>query len=138
MSTGTIWTNLPSVMLWAAMSALPLAAFGVWMAMLGRTLWSPGARLRTTLLWSHGILLVLGALAVYVGIHSVKAAELSSARGGGLLGPIAYIPLLFGLPVVVLAVCTLAVALLVLPQYRTGGVLPDDSSPPITTLSNKK
>ena len=107
LSTGTIWTNLPYALLLVATHALPPAALGVWMGLLGRRLWSPGAQLRTTLIWTHGILLVIGSLAVYVGIHSVEAAELSSSRGGGLLSPLAWIPLVFGLPIVVLAAFSL-------------------------------
>jgi hypothetical protein len=87
----------------------------------GRRLWSPGPRLRTTLLWTHGILLVFGSLAVYVGIHSVEAAEISISRGGGLLSPLAWIPLLFGLPTVVLAAFSLLAAMLALPADRAGG-----------------
>jgi hypothetical protein len=122
MSTGTIWTNLPNALLFAAMYAFPPAALGAWVGILGLRLWSPGARLRTTLLWTHGILLVLGSLAVYVGIHSVEAAEISSARGGGLLSPLAWIPLLFGLPIVVLAALSLPAAMLALPADRTAGL----------------
>jgi len=60
-------------------------------------------------------------MAVAVGIHSVEAAELSSARGGGLLSPLAYVPLLFGAPVVVLASLSLVVAIVALPISRSGG-----------------
>ena len=121
MSTGTIWTNLPHTLRWAAMHALPPAALGAWIGIVGRRLWSPGPRLRTTLLWTHGILLVFGSLAVYVGIHSVEAAEISISRGGGLLSPLAWIPLLFGLPTVVLAAFSLLAAMLALPADRAGG-----------------
>ena len=138
MSTGTLWTNLPNTMLAAALNALPPGALGVWMGILGRRLWSPGARLRAMLLWTHGVLLALGSLAVFAGIHAVKAADRSSAHGGGLLSPIAYVPLLFGVPVVVLALCSLAVAFVALPRYRPGGILPEDASPPSDVMSGKK
>jgi hypothetical protein len=137
MSTGTIWTNLPAVLLLVLMKAMPLAAFGVWMLILGRRIWLPGERLRTTLLWSHGILFALGALAVYSGIHSVEAMERSTARGGGLLGPLAYVPLLFGIPVVALAFCSLVMALLVLPRYQLRNVPPEDGSPMPPVWSGK-
>ena len=103
----------------------------------GVELWSPRERLRTTLLWTHGILFALGALAVYSGIHSVEAMERSTARGGGLLGPLAYVPLLFGIPLVVLAFLSLFVALLVLPRYQPGHVLPGDVSRELPALSGK-
>jgi hypothetical protein len=118
-STGTIWTKLPGALLFAAVYALPPAALGVWMGILGRRLWSPGALLHTTLFWTHGILLMLGSLAVYIGIHSAEAALISISRGGGLLSPLAWIPLYFGVPVVVLAAFSLPVALLALPVDRT-------------------
>ncbi len=128
MSTGTIWTNIPAALSFGAMHASLPAVLGAWMFILGRRLWSPGERLLTTLLWTHGVLFVLGALAVYMGIHSVEAMELSTARGGGLLGPLAYFPLLFGIPLVVLAFFSLFVALLVFPRYSPGQVLPSDVS----------
>ena len=118
MSTGTIWSNLSGSFIIALMHALFPAVLGVWMSILGRRLWSPASGLRTTLLWTHGILLVLGSLAVAVGIYSVGAAEFSSARGGGLLSPLAYVPLLFGVPIVVLAICSIAIALTVVPSTR--------------------
>ena len=83
------------------------------------------------------MLLVLGSLAVVIGIYSVEAAEISSARGGGLLSPYAYLPLLFGVPVLVLAVCSLVVALVGLHPYRPEGVLPEDASPPVLTWGGK-
>jgi len=111
MSTGIIWSNLLGSFIMALMHALSPAVLGVWMSILGRRLWLPTSGLRTTLLWTHGILLVLGSLAVAVGIYSVRAAEFSSARGGGLLSPLAYVPLLFGVPVMVLAICSISIAL---------------------------
>ena len=138
MSTGTLWTNLPGSVVMALMHALSPAVLGVWMSILGRRLWSPASGLRTTLLWTHGILLVLGSLAVAVGIHAVEATELSTARGGGLLSPIAYFPLLFGVPVVILASFSLVVALVALPRYRSRGHLLEDSPPLSPVVSRKK
>jgi hypothetical protein len=66
-------------------------------------------------------LLVVGSLAVYIGIRSVEAAEISTSWGGGLLSLLAWIPLLFGLPVVVLAAFSLCVGLLAFPASRAGG-----------------
>jgi hypothetical protein len=138
MSTGTIWTNLPASLVIVATYALPPAVLGVWMFILGRRLWSPGEQLRTTLLWTHGVLFALGALAVYIGIHSVEAMERSAARGGGLLGPLAYVPLLFGIPVVALAFLSLVAVLLVVPRYHPGQVLPGNVSPQPPAMSGKK
>lgn len=118
MSGGSGWSNLSAVLFMAAASALAPAAFGTWMCLLGRKLWSARAPLRRTLLWTHGFLLVVGVLAVLAGLQSIEAAEQSSARGGGLLGPLAYVPLLFGAPMTVLALWSLAVALVGLPGQR--------------------
>ena len=136
-STGSNWSRLPVALEMATMHALPLAVLGVWMSILGRRLWMPGPQLRTTLLWTHGILLVLGSLVVVIGVYSVEAAEISSARGGGLLSPYAYLPLLFGVPVLVLAICSLVVALVGLHPYRPGSVLPEDAYPPVLTWGGK-
>jgi hypothetical protein len=102
--------DLPAVLMVAAMNALPLAALGAWMLILGRGLWSGRRDLRAPLLWTHGVLAALGALSVAVGVYALGAAERSSARGGGLLAPIAILPLLFGVPVVLLALSTIIVA----------------------------
>ena len=137
MSSGTIWTNLPAALGMGATYASVPAVLGGWLFILGLRLWSPREHLRTTLLWTHGILFALGALAVYSGIHSVEAMERSTARGGGLLGPLAYVPLLFGIPLVILAFLSLFVALLVLPRYQPGHVLPGDVSRELPALSSK-
>jgi len=115
MSSGTVWINTVAALLVASTTALPVAALGVWMLVLGRGLWSAPEKQRIALLWTHGVLLALGSLAVAVGILGVRAAERSSARGGGLLGPVAVIPLMFGTPVVLLAVISIVVALRMTP-----------------------
>lgn len=138
MSTGTIWTNLPLVMMGTMMYALLPASLGIWMGILGRGLWSPGTRLRTRLLWTHGVLLLCGSLAVVGGIQAVEAANLSSARGGGLLSPYAWVPVLFGVPVVVLASCTLSIALAAFPEHRSRGAWPAGASASSTSASATK
>ena len=128
MSTGTLWTNLPICLAWGAWHSLPWLMLGVWMINLGGCLWSRGPRLRPLLLWSHAILLAVGVFNIWIGIHAVQAAEISTARGGGLLSPLAWIPFLFGLPVTVLAAFSLPAALLTLPVIRPGGAQPEDIS----------
>ena len=50
----------------------------------------------------------------------MRAAERSAAKGGGLLSPIAALPLLFGIPVLVLSLCSIVVALK-MPAPTPGG-----------------
>jgi len=69
---------------------------------------------------THGILLLVGFLSVITGIQSMRAAEISTAHGGGLLSPLAVVPLLLGVPVVLLAICSIAVGLLAIPRYQLG------------------
>jgi hypothetical protein len=137
MSTGTLWTNLPMSLASGVWRALPWALLGVWMSVLGRRRWWPDAGLRSVLLLTYAILLVVGALAIAAGIHAVNAAEISTSRGGGLLSPLAWIPLLFGLPVVVLAAFSLPVPLLALPASRSDGQHPADT-PYLTGVPGRK
>lgn len=120
LATGSPWTRLLSAVWLALTYALPLAALGAWLVILGRGLWSPRPGLRAALLWTHGALLAPGALALVIGLYAVGMAERSQARGGGLLSPVAYLPLLFGAPVVILALCSIAVALTVIPRLEAG------------------
>ena len=66
LSSGTVWTNLPGVLLLAATYALPLGSLGFWMLVLGRKTWTARQHLRRALLITHGLLLMPGALAVMV------------------------------------------------------------------------
>jgi hypothetical protein len=118
LSSGTVWTNLPGVLLVAASYALPPGSLGFWMLVLGRWTWTARQRLRLALLITHGPLLMLGTLAVVVGVHAMHAAERSTASGGGIMSPLAALPLLFGIPVLVLALCAIAVALVMPPSTQ--------------------
>jgi len=118
MSTGTIWTNLPNAMVLAVTHAGPLGMLGMWIMILGYRTWTGHAGLRTDLLWTHGILLMPGILAVLVGIYALRAAARSSAQGGGLLGPIGGFPLAIGAGVVILALGSIALALTMIPKQE--------------------
>jgi len=78
-----------------------LGGVGVWMMIVGRWIWSGHDRSRSVLLVTHGLLLVVGSVAVGIGVWATQAAEHSGANGGGLLGPVAVIPLLIAGPVLV-------------------------------------
>ena len=115
MSTGSVYTNVPAVMLVAASAAGPPAALGVWMLVLGRMAWIRARSVRSALLWTHGVLLLVGLVVCAAGFVALKAAALSAERGGGILGSIAALPLLVGVPMVLLALCSIAVAVGVRP-----------------------
>ena len=83
---------------------------GVWMMVLGFRLWHPSPRLAMQLCWTHRICLFFGGLFCIYGVFALKAAERSTAAGGGLLSPVAFIPLIFGGPLVALAVASLVSA----------------------------
>lgn len=116
LSSGTVWTNLPGVLLMASVYALPFGLPGLWMIVLGRWVWTLRPRLRLALLVTHVIMLLFGVLAVVTGVHAIRAAERSTASGGGIMSPIAALPVVLGVPVVVLALCSIVVALTVAPS----------------------
>ena len=116
LSSGTVWANLPGVLLLAAVYSLPLGLLGSWMIVLGRWAWTIRPSLRLALLITHGVLLLPGTLALVAGAYAMRAAERSTAGGGGLLSPLAALPLVLGVPVLVLALCSIAAALTVVPS----------------------
>ena len=116
MSTGTIWTNLPLALKLAVTRAGPLGMLGIWILVLGHRTWTGHAGLRTALLWTHGLLLLPGFLAVAGGVLALRAAARSAAQGGGLLGPIGGFPLEIGAGMVILALGSIALALIVVPK----------------------
>ena len=116
MSTGTVWSNLPIAMVLALEHSVPCGLLGGWMLILGRRIWSGTRPVRTALLVTHGISLMIGSLSVVVGVYAVRGAEISTARGGGLLSPLAWVPLIFGIVVVTLALPSIILALTSIPE----------------------
>jgi len=104
------------VFLGPTLTVVPQAALGAWMVVLARWLWFGHQRLRAALLLTHGFFLMLGSFFIVVGFHAVAAAERSTARGGGLLSPIAFLPFLYGVPMAVFAGCSVAIALVAVPR----------------------
>ena len=105
MSTGTVWTNLPMVLIMAVIFSAPLGALGMWFVVLGKWSWIRRPGVRASLLKTHYSLLLLGSVAGAYGIFALSAAQSSAAHGGGLLGGIGLFPLIFG-------VCVAGVSLL--------------------------
>lgn len=118
MWTGTVLTNLPTALMFAASAAGPFAALGGSLLALGRRAWTGHAPLCPALCWTHGVLLLRGAFAIVIGLQGMRQAEASAARGGGIMGSLAALPLLFGGAILALSVPSLAVALLVLRDLR--------------------
>jgi hypothetical protein len=80
------------------------------MLLLGRQAWKGDPGLRARLLWTHGLSLSAGALALTLGIAVWRAAESSAAHGGGLLGGLGIFPIGVGAGMIALAVLSIGVA----------------------------
>jgi len=117
-SSGTIGTNLLWALIPAAFYIFPLGVLGLWMIVLGRWTWAMRPRIRNVLLITHGVLLLFGTLAVIEGVYAMNAAERSTAGGGGLLSPLAAVPLIFGVPVCILAILSIIAALTLISWAR--------------------
>jgi hypothetical protein len=113
-----------ALLLVAATVVLPGLGLGSGMLVLARWLWSGHPRLRAALLAVHACVLLLGALFIRWGFDAVAAAERSTARGGGLLSPVAFLPFVFGVPLLVFALASIAVALWAVPPSRNPSGLP--------------
>ena len=111
MSTGTVMTNLPISLVLVVTQSGPLAALGLWMLTLGRRIRAEDPNLRSLLLRTHGPLLVPAALALVLAVYGLRAAERSAERGGGLLAPVAVVPLVAGSCLAILALSSIAWAL---------------------------
>lgn len=97
---------------------LPQAALGLWLLVLARQLWAGQRRLRLALFATHGFLLLLGLFYIHIGFRAVAAAERSTERGGGLLSPLAGLPLLQGVPLTAFALCSIVLALAITGNER--------------------
>ena len=93
-----------------SMQLLLPVAFAAWMLVLAFRLWRPTPRLVGPLFWTHLIVLLFGGLQCVWGAYAFRAAERSTAAGGGLLSPVAFFPLLVGVPLVALALTSLVAA----------------------------
>jgi hypothetical protein len=92
--------------------ATPSLLAGGWLILLGCRIWHGTRPVRKLLLVTHGILFVIGSLFVVIGFYAVRSAEISVARGGGLLSPIAWVPFIFGFIQLSLALPSIILALM--------------------------
>ena len=88
---------------------LPMA-WAAWLFVLAFRLCCPTPRLAAPLRGTHLVVLLLGGLHCAWGFIAIRAAERSAAAGDGLLSPVAFIPLLLGVPLVALALSSLFAA----------------------------
>lgn len=116
MSSGTFAGQLLISVSLALAYGAPPALLGRWMLILGNRIRRSASGLRQNLLITHGLLLMPGIVLTILGNHAVKAAARSTSHGGGLLSPVAVIPLAVGAAMVLLSALSIAVALIKLPR----------------------
>ena len=87
MSTGTIWTNLPTALTMASIPSFPLGSLGTWIIILGCRIWTGHAGLRKSLITTHLILLVPGAISAAVGLFSTACRSKERRRRRGTAEP---------------------------------------------------
>ena len=75
--------------------------------MLGLRLWRSDLNVTTALRRTHFVYLAIDALLIAYGVYALRAAQLSAARGGGLLGGLGLLPLGLGLMLAAFSVITL-------------------------------
>jgi len=97
------------LMLIATQLLLP-AAWGIWLISLALRVWHPKPQHSRPLICTSVLMLALGGLNCVWGYHALQAAERSSSSGGGLLSPVALLPLLIGVPLVILAILSVLAA----------------------------
>jgi hypothetical protein len=101
------------------MTLTPLAVLGpVWFIVLGAWLWRPAREIFIWLRRTHLVVIPMAVMQVIYGLFSLRAAEESAARGGGLLGPIGLFPLGFGVWFTLLAALALGLVYLACRRSR--------------------
>jgi hypothetical protein len=100
---------LRALLLLAVLTLAP-AAFGAWMLFLARWLWTGHRGLRAALVLTNSLILLLAAALTMWGFDALAAAERSTARGGGLMSPLALLPFLLAVPLWVFSLTSLALS----------------------------
>jgi len=110
MSQGSIWSHIAGALFFMVPYALLPGALGLWMGRLGQRLWRADNDVARVLMVTHGLLLVPGILLFAIGYYATGAAARSAAAGGGLLSPVAAVPLIAGGIILALSLCSMAAA----------------------------
>lgn len=101
------WIGLPTLAVtWARFAAgmfwPTLLLTGLWFAcgwnawLIRRTVWGPAVGLRTLLLITAAASILVAAASVISGFGMLQAADRSARSGGGLLGALGGVPLVYG------------------------------------------
>ena len=113
MTCGTVFTNIPNALFIGFTQGAPLILAALLFSAAGWGIWSHYWLIKKYLLWFHGLSIIFSAGLIIIGIHAVKAAEASCAKGGGILSPIAWVPIIIGVPIMSIAIFTFTIALLI-------------------------
>ena len=107
------------VLLPFAIFPLPLAPImmsgPIWAMVLGVRMWQR-RDVTKALRRTHYVFLAIDALLIYYGIWMLRAADASAARGGGLLGGLGVIPIVFGISLAAFSSFVLIWIAVVLPR----------------------
>ena len=101
---------LPST-LFVGFVSVPVVLPGlIWLAILGNRLWLQKIQFHGAFRYTHILLALFAALLIAVGIDAISHARQSAEAGGGLLSPVAYIPIMMGIPAGLLSIACLYVS----------------------------
>ena len=101
---------LPSTM-FVGFVSVPVVLPGlIWLAILGIRLWLQKIQFRGAFRYTHIALALFAALLIAMGLDAISHAQQSAEAGGGLLSPVAYIPIVMGIPAGLLSIASLYVS----------------------------
>ena len=101
---------LPST-LFVGFVSVPVILPGlIWLAIPGNRLWSQKIQFRGVFRYTHIVLALFGVLLITMGLDAIGHAQQSAEAGGGLLSPVAYIPIMMGIPAGLLSIASLYVS----------------------------
>lgn len=101
---------LPSTMFVGFVSVPVILPGLIWLVILGNRLWLQKIQFRGAFRHTHIVLALFAALLIAVGLDAIGHAQQSTEAGGGLLSPVAYIPIMMGIPAGLLSIASLYVS----------------------------